>query len=102
MNQPNPNSKMWAGILLAVIMVPAYIYMKINSIDEQGLMLLMGPVVTYMLIGAKVEQVTQEQNHTLNKIQEQTNGVLDQRIKDGAKAALEELKASNGQGTLFP
>lgn len=98
MNQASPNAKMWAGIILAVIMVPAYIYMKQNDIDEQGLFYLLGPVVTYMLIGSKVDAVTQDQNTKLDKIQEQTNGVLDKRIRDGVRAALKEYDENGAKG----
>lgn len=94
MNQANPNYKLWAGILLAIIMVPAYIYMKEKGLDDSGLMYLLGPIATYMLVGAKVEQVTQDQNQTLNKIQEQTNGVLDNRIQKAVLAALKDQEAS--------
>lgn len=76
----NPAAKLWAGVGLTVLTVLAYIYMKVNSIDESGILTLVSPLIMYLIIGAKVDNVTQEQNQVLAKIDEQTNGILEQKI----------------------
>lgn len=80
---PNPNQKMWAGVLLAVLAIGAYIYMKQMNIDEAGLMVFLTPLVTYLLIGAKVDKTTSDQNQQLDKIEKQTNGNLEREYRRG-------------------
>ena len=89
-NAPNPNVKLVAGVALAVAAVGAYVYLKSHTLDVQELFIFLGPLVTYLLIGSKVEAETNKQNTKLDKIDAQTNGILDKRIKDAVHAVLDE------------
>lgn len=86
---PSPNAKLWAGFALTAIMIPAYILMRKWEIDDAGLLGLVSPLIMYLILGAKVDKVTAEQNEVLAKIDEQTNGILDKRIKKIVNEALD-------------
>lgn len=84
-NNPNPNAKLWAGVLLAVLAMGAYLWMKSHDIDDAGFMVFVSPLVTYLLIGGKIEQETKDQNEKLDRIHRQTNGLLDKRYQEGVE-----------------
>jgi hypothetical protein len=80
-NTPDPNTKLWAGVALAAVASVAYIVLKLNGISEQGLFVLLVPLVTFLIIGGKLETENQKQNKVLAKIDHQTNGVLEGKIR---------------------
>lgn len=87
----SPNAKLWAGSALTAIMIPAYIMMKKWEIDDAGLIALVTPLIMYLILGAKVDKVTAEQNEVLAKIDENTNGILEKKIKKIVTEALAEV-----------
>src|SRR3546814_4555687 len=56
-------------------------YTKSKNLDGAELFIFLGPLVTYFLIGSKVESEANRQNVKIDKIDHQTNGILDSRIK---------------------
>lgn len=51
---------------------------------------LLGPLAAGLLVVQRVEKRSDHQDEQLAQIHHQTNGVLDKRIKDGVRAALDE------------
>lgn len=104
----NPNYKLIAGVVLAIVCLALYGYMKGHGMDTTELFIFVGPLVTYLLIGSKVEAETQKQNQVLAKIDEQTNGVLEGKIRritsevvhEGLRKQTAELQ-SDKQDRLF-
>lgn len=71
-----------------VVSVVALVILELNGRPTANLMTLVTPVVAALFVVDTINRRTAEQNQAISKIQEQTNGVLDQRIKDGVLAAL--------------
>lgn len=89
----NPNWKLVAGALLAVFMIPAYIYMKAHQIDHGDLFAVLTPLVVFLIIGAKVDEQSEHQNKKLDTIQRQTNGMLDKMWAQGYRQSALDLAA---------
>jgi hypothetical protein len=78
------------ALVVFVVSVGALVTLELANRPTTTVMALVGPVVAALFIAGHVNRVTDEQNHTLTKIEKQTNGVLDDRIKTQTKAALVE------------
>lgn len=77
-------------VLVFAICVAGYVALALKGAITAEYVTLIGPVLAVVILKSHLGQ----QDETLGKIQEQTNGVLDQRIKDGVKAALAEREGS--------
>lgn len=74
--------------LVFVVSVAALVALEVMERPTANLMTLVAPVVAALFVAGHVNAVTAEQNKTINKIEQQTNGVLDERIRAQTKAAL--------------
>lgn len=90
-SNPNPNVKLVVGVILAVATLATYIVLRVNKIETGELLLFATPLVTFLLVGGKVENESAKQNEVLNKIDKQTNGVLDERIRRETTKAVNEV-----------
>ncbi len=79
-----------AGVVVFITTAAAFVVLQVTGHPTDKLLTLAGPVVAALLITGRVDKHADDQEHVLTKIQQQTNGVLDKRIKNGAKAALRE------------
>lgn len=74
-----------------VALLGAYVALTLAGHDASGLF----PAVVSLLaaggVSAHVEKRTRAQDAVIEKIDRQTNGVLDGRIRDGATAAVEDV-----------
>lgn len=73
--------------LVFVVSVAAVVVLEAMGRSTTNLMALVGPVVAGLLVGGHVSNLTQQQNRAIGKIEAQTNGVLDARIRTQGKAA---------------
>lgn len=81
-----------AGVVF-IVSVVALVVLESFGRSTTNLMSLVGPVVAGLLVGGHVSNLTSQQNRSIQKIEAQTNGVLDARIRTQGKAAtLEALR----------
>lgn len=116
-----PTARLWAGVLLLLALGVGYVVMQARGLDPAPLVLFAGPLVTYLIVGSKVDGAAElqaagrkaqnatlaDQNATLADhsqalavITRQTNGVLDQRIREAAGAAVIKHLMNAGPGDL--
>lgn len=95
--RPNPTAALIAAVALAVAMIAAVVGLDVSgNSSSSGTVLGFGsPLVVALLAVARVDLVTAGQNQQLEQhgeqlaqITRQTNGVLDQRIRDGVRDVL--------------
>lgn len=97
-----PNDRLVAGLILFVVLIGAYLVLAHVGADTGPVMLFGGPIVTYLILGSKVDKnfelaageradlgsTLADQNTVLTTITRQTNGELDRRIRHAAEAAV--------------
>lgn len=95
--RPNPTAVLVAAVVafLGLLGVVLALDLAGHPDDVPGILALGGPIVAALFVAAKVDAVTLGQNARLDQhsqqlatITKQTNGVLDQRIRDGVTAVL--------------
>jgi len=93
-------AKLLAGTVLLLATMAAWLYMRSQHMEDTGLLALVSPVITYLILGGKVDAAADGQNatlahhsETLAKISRNTNGELDRRIVEGSRAAITEALA---------
>ena len=101
-----------AGVLLTVIAAVAYIVLRDDGDARSGLMLFLIPIISALLIAAKVEQGAGEtrehlgeQDARLHTITAQTNGILTSRIREAVRdemAARDSATAHELKSLLSP
>ena len=79
-----------AGVAVFLALLAAFVLLTLNHMDTAGLVALGAPVVGALLVTGHVSKVTSEQNATIAKIDKQTNGVMDARIRDGVQTVLRD------------
>lgn len=81
-----------------IAIIAAYVVLSLNGLgNETGNLIAASVSLLGILgLGAHFTSETSAQNQVIGQIQKQTNGVLDQRIKDGASAALTEFALTHG------
>ena len=77
-------------VIVFTVCVAGYVPLALAGRATAEYVTLIGPVLAVVILKTHLGQ----QDETLTKIQEQTNGVLDRRIKDGVKAALAEREGN--------
>lgn len=81
-----------AGVVF-VVSVAAFVALELLERETTGLLVLVGPVVAALLVNGKIDNVkkeTERQSATLTRVERQTNGVLDERIRSGTLRALQD------------
>ena len=93
--RPNPTAVLVSAVVLALGVLAAVVGLEATEHSSATVLSIGGPLVTALFVAARVDLVTAGQNSTLEQhgqqlaqITAQTNGVLDQRIRDGVTAAL--------------
>lgn len=92
-----------AGVVF-IVSVAALVALEAMGRSTTNLMALVGPVVAALLVGGHVSNLTSQQNRSIQKIEAQTNGVLDARIRTQGKAAMLEALTESGviPGAVIP
>lgn len=80
----------WLAGVVFVVSVAALLALELSGRPTLTLVALVTPVITGLLVSGHVSTVTRQQNVAINKIERQTNGVLDDRIRTQVIAALVE------------
>lgn len=75
----------------------AYVFLSHQGDDAGGLIQAVLVLAGFLGLGGTVERTRRQANAQLNQIREQTNGVLDRRIREGVSAALAERDARRGR-----
>jgi len=82
---------------IAGLVVAGFVVLTLKGSDTSGFVALVAPILGAVFVinhldlrSDKQDEKLAQQDEALAKITHQTNGVLDQRIKDGVKAALSE------------
>lgn len=83
-----PRLQAATGITVYVTTLLALVALLITDHPVTEVMVLAGPVVAALLVNARQAAQHEQTAAVLAKIDTQTNGVLDQRIADGVRAAL--------------
>jgi hypothetical protein len=78
------------------LVVGGFVVITLTGKDVSAFVGLVSPILSALFV---VNHLT-NQDQVLNKISEQTNGVLTQKIKDAVQAALAERPPSDPGGTL--
>lgn len=79
-----------SGLVFALSLA-ALVILEVTGRSTAALMALVGPVIAALFLASHVDRRTNEQNVVIGKIAEQTNGVLDQRIKESTAEAIREI-----------
>lgn len=79
------------SFLIAFLAVlAAYVFLDHNGDDAGGLVQAVLVLAGFLGLGGHVEKTRRQANAQLTQIREQTNGVLDKRIRDGVAEVLAE------------
>lgn len=86
-----PAAVIAAATIVALAFIGAYVALVLNGHDAAGLVSAAVTLCGVAGLGAHVEHRTRQQNRVIRKIDRQTNGVLDQRITQGTRAAVADV-----------
>lgn len=78
------------AVAVFALLLGAFVTLTLAGRDTGGLVAIGAPVLAGLLLAAKVQTVTQQQNETLAKIDRNTNGALDGRIREGVSSVLRD------------
>lgn len=78
-----------AALMFTITMV-CFVILAVTGVSTDTLERLVGPLLTGVILTGVVGATHKSQEGRLEKIQHQTNGVLDRRIRDSVNAALDE------------
>lgn len=104
-NDTAPTNALAIGIIaLAAVMfvstLVALVALALSGQDTASIERIVGPLLSSVIVTGVVGALAASQRETakaqgakLDRIEAQTNGVLDQRIREGAKAAILETQA---------
>lgn len=85
-------------VVLAVIYVTSlagYVTLALQGKATAEYVTLVGPVIAALFVVGHMDKRSDRQDEVLGQIKENTNGVLDKRIKDGVRAALAEREGTS-------
>lgn len=84
----SPRLQTIAGVIVYGLTLVALVVLLVAGRPVDSVMLLAGPVVAALLVTGQIAARLDPIHATVSKIDEQTNGVLDQRIKTAATDAM--------------
>lgn len=87
---PTSSALTWLAGTVFVVSVAALVVLEALERPTVTLVALVTPVIASLLVAGHVSTVTKQQNVAIDKIERQTNGVLDERIRTQVLAALTE------------
>ena len=82
-----------AGVIIYTATLAALVVLTLRHEDTEAVMVLAGPVVAALLVSGQIGVRADRHDDALDRISRQTNGVLDQRIRDGVRAVLDDRPA---------
>ncbi|WP_413114797.1 hypothetical protein ACK1X7_07265 [Streptomyces sp. CY1] len=77
---------------VAALVIAGFVVLTLKGADTTGFVALVAPVLGAVFVINHLDHRSDQQDMILQRISEQTNGVLDKRIKDGVRAALDESR----------
>lgn len=88
---PGDRTLVWAGLVIVLAVLGCFVYLTVSGHGDSTTEMLsfVTPVVAALLIARQVSTEARRQDVVIEKIAEQTNGVLDGRIRAGVAAELE-------------
>lgn len=87
---------LWAGLVAFLGVLTAYVCLALAGVDTGGFINAIVTLAGLLGLGAHVERRTVQQNRQLDTITRQTNGVLDERIRNGSETAIRKLLREAG------
>ncbi|MFF5471056.1 hypothetical protein [Streptomyces achromogenes] len=78
----------------AALVIAGFVMLTLKGSDTTGFVALVAPILGAVFVIQHLDHRSDRQDEKLDRITRQTNGVLDQRIKEGVKAALAEREDS--------
>lgn len=78
--------------LMFTVTVTALVVLGLWDQNTRTLERLVGPLLTAVIVTGVVGALGKSQNSRLGKIESQTNGKMDERIRENVKAVLDERK----------
>lgn len=91
MIEARPPAALWALLVGFLAVLAAYVVLTLNGHDASGLVSAVLALVGAAGVGVHSEVRIRQQNAVLAKVDRQTNGVLDQRIREGSAEAVSEV-----------
>lgn len=79
----------------AGLVIAGFVALTLKGSDTGSYVAMVAPVLGAVFVINHLDQRSDKQDEKLDTITKQTNGVLDQRIKEGVKAALAEREGSD-------
>lgn len=94
MSRPDETPRLIIGLaaLMFTVTVAALVVLGLSDQNTRTLERLVGPLLTAVIVTGVLGVSHKSQNNRLDKIEHQTNGELDARIKRNVRAALDERK----------
>lgn len=89
----SPRLQTIAGVIVYGLTLAALVVLLVVGRPVDSVMLLAGPVVAALLVTGQINGRLNPIHDAVSKIDEQTNGVLDQRIKTATTDAIREAIA---------
>jgi membrane protein implicated in regulation of membrane protease activity len=80
---------------IAALVIGGFIVLTLKGSDTVGYVALVMPILGAVFVINHLDHRSDRQDEALQQITRQTNGVLDQRIKEGVKAALAEREGTD-------
>jgi membrane protein implicated in regulation of membrane protease activity len=79
---------------IAALVVGGFVVLTLKGSDTGSFVALVAPILGAVFVINHLDHRSDKQDEKLDTITRQTNGVLDERIKEGVKAALAERDGS--------
>lgn len=97
MQKPASAVTMVVGCVIAVAAMVCSVVLVLADKQTASILSIAGPIIGSLFVASYVGDLTGKQNATLDQqtakldtVERQTNGVLDQRIRDGVASVLDE------------
>lgn len=95
---PTPGDRVQPVIVISLLLaflatLGAYVWLSHDGGDTGSLISAVVTILGLLGVGVHSESRARKTNATLATIQEQTNGVLDRKIRDGVRAVLAEFQS---------
>ncbi|MEV7814266.1 hypothetical protein AB0P05_26605 [Streptomyces flaveolus] len=82
---------------IAGLVIAGFVVLTLKGSDTTGFVALVAPILGAVFVINHLDHRSDRQDQALERITHQTNGVLDEKIKNGVKAALAEREGTDTQ-----
>ncbi|MEU3522320.1 hypothetical protein AB0E62_00330 [Streptomyces sp. NPDC038707] len=79
----------------AALVIAGFVVLTLKGSDTGGFVALVAPILGAVFVIQHLDHRSDRQDEKLDRITHQTNGVLDEKIKNGVKAALAEREGTD-------